>query len=214
MTQTAFVTGASGFIAASVLHVFLEAGYNIRAAVRSETSAEKVRKTHGRYGTALSFAIVPGIAAQGVFNKAVRGIDVVTYTTSPFFLHAQDVKKRISDPAYNGTVSILKGVKDFTRTSSALITSSVSAVLDFSKGMRPGYTYTETDWNPTKPEELTDTASAYFVSKATVEKAAFEFVDNEKPYFSITTILPPLVYGANENFVDNLSNLNTSSANL
>ena len=79
MTQTVLVTGASGFIAAHVLNSFLDAGYKVRAAVRSEKSADKVRKTHGRFGNALSFVIVPDMVAPGAFNEAVKGVDGVSH---------------------------------------------------------------------------------------------------------------------------------------
>jgi nucleoside-diphosphate-sugar epimerase len=58
MPHTVLLTGGSGFVAASVLNVFLKAGYKVRTTVRSEQAANNVRKTHGKYGSALSFAIV------------------------------------------------------------------------------------------------------------------------------------------------------------
>jgi nucleoside-diphosphate-sugar epimerase len=61
-----------------------------------------------------------------------------------------------------------------------VITSSFAAVIDTSKGLRPGYTYTEADWNPLAPEDVKDPVNAYLVSKALAEKAAFDFVENEK----------------------------------
>jgi nucleoside-diphosphate-sugar epimerase len=215
MTQTILVTGGSGFIAASVLHVFLNAGYNVCTTVRSEQAANNVRKTHGKYGTALSFAIVPDITVEGALHEAVKGVDGVIHLASPFFLDAHDIEKEIFEPAVSGTVLLLTAVERFAPSvKRVVITSSTSAVLDFSKGMRPGYTYTEVDWNPMKREEVKDPATAYFVSKAIAEKAAWDFVENVKPGFDITTLLPPLVYGPNENFLDNMSSLNTSSANL
>ena len=77
MTQTVLVTGASGFVAGHVLNYFLEAGFNVRAAVRSEKTAENVRKTHSRFGDALSFTIVPDMAAPNAFDEAVKGVDGV-----------------------------------------------------------------------------------------------------------------------------------------
>ncbi len=65
-----------------------------------------------------------------------------------------------------------------------------------------------------KREEMKDPITAYFVSKGIAEKAACDFVENEKPGFTVTTLLPPLVYGPNENFVNSASTLNTSSAKL
>jgi uncharacterized protein YbjT (DUF2867 family) len=77
MTQTVLVTGASGFVAGHVLNYFLEAGFNVRAAVRSEKTAGNVRKTHSRFGDALSFTIVPDMAAPSAFDEAVKGVDGV-----------------------------------------------------------------------------------------------------------------------------------------
>jgi hypothetical protein len=84
MSQTVLITGASGFIAAHVVQQFLEAGYNFRATVRSEKTAAKVRKTHKKYGNALSFAIVPDLAAPGAFDEAVKGVDGAGIVDSVF----------------------------------------------------------------------------------------------------------------------------------
>ncbi len=74
---TILVTGASGFVAAHVLNEFLEHGYKVRGTVRSEESANKVRKTHAKYGDKLSFAIVKDVAAPGSFDEAVKDVDGV-----------------------------------------------------------------------------------------------------------------------------------------
>lgn len=73
--ETILVTGASGFMAAHILNEFLGHGYKVRGTVRSEASADKVRKTHGKYGDKLSFAIVKDVAAPGAFDEAVKGVD-------------------------------------------------------------------------------------------------------------------------------------------
>jgi uncharacterized protein YbjT (DUF2867 family) len=51
MPQTLLITGASGFIAAHILHAFLQAGYHVRATVRNEASASKVKETHANTAT-------------------------------------------------------------------------------------------------------------------------------------------------------------------
>lgn len=75
---TVLVTGGSGYIAAHVLNSFLSRGYNIRATVRSQNSAEKVKKTHSQYADQLTFAIVEDITKQGAFDEAVKGVDGVS----------------------------------------------------------------------------------------------------------------------------------------
>lgn len=78
MSPTVLITGASGFIAAHVVDRFLEAGYNVRATVRSEKTAEKVLETYNQYANQLSFAIVPDVAAPGAFDEAVKDVDGVS----------------------------------------------------------------------------------------------------------------------------------------
>lgn len=80
--QTVLVTGASGFIAAHVVEAFLKKGYNVRGTVRSEKTAEEVRKTHSKYAQQLSFAIVPDMAAANAFDEAVKGVNGVSRHTS------------------------------------------------------------------------------------------------------------------------------------
>lgn len=77
--ETVFITGGSGFVAAHVLNAFLDRSYNVRATVRSQSSADKVKKTHGRYGDKLSFAIVPDVQTPGTFDEAVKDVQGVSF---------------------------------------------------------------------------------------------------------------------------------------
>jgi len=79
MSQTILITGASGFVASHVIRQFLEAGFKVRGAVRSESSAEKVRQTHTKYADALSFTFVKDILAPRAFDEAVKGVDGVSW---------------------------------------------------------------------------------------------------------------------------------------
>lgn len=76
--QIILITGGSGFVAAHVLRSFLSRGYKVRATVRSDSSAEKVKNTHAQYADQLSFAIVKDITTPGAFDEAVKGVDGVS----------------------------------------------------------------------------------------------------------------------------------------
>lgn len=79
-------------------------------------------------------------------------------------------------------------------------------------GNRPGYTYSEKDWNPITEEEAIQTPSnGYRASKTFAEKASWDFLDKEKPNFTITTMCPPLVLGPIVHYLQSLDNLNTSN---
>jgi nucleoside-diphosphate-sugar epimerase len=88
--------------------------------------------------------------------------------------------------------------------------------LDVKAGLRPGYVYTEADWNPMTVEETEEAgpSAAYLVSKTIAERAAWDFVKTEKPNFSVATVTPPMIYGPMLGEVDNMSKLNTSSADI
>lgn len=217
MAKTVLITGGSGFIAAHLLDAFLEAGYHVRATVRSPRSADKVRTTHGKYGDALSFSIVPEISEDGAFDEAVKGVDGVVHSASPFILNAEDYDRDLFEPAKKGTVNILKAVKaNNPNVKRVVITSSFADMLDVTKGLRPGYTYSEADWNPMTTDEAQKAgpAAAYLVSKTIAERAAYDFVKNEKPNFTISTVSPPMVYGPIRHAVESTGKLNTSLADI
>jgi nucleoside-diphosphate-sugar epimerase len=99
--QTVLITGASGFVAAHIVKVFLTAGYNVRATVRSEGVIPKVKAIHGDLASKLTFAIVPDIAAPHAFDEAVKGVNGVIHTASPFVLSPKDMAAELLEPGKN-----------------------------------------------------------------------------------------------------------------
>lgn len=213
--STILVTGASGFIAAHVLITFLEAGYNVRATVRSQTSAENIRKSHAKYLEKLSFIVVEDITKPGAFDEAVKDVDGVIHTQSPFWLEVENNERDLLIPAIRGTIGILESVhRHNSRVKRVVITSSFAALADLSKGQWPEHTYSEEDWNPATFDEAKESngAFAYCASKVLAEKAAWDFVEKNHPSFTVSTILPPVVYGPNAHYIHDLTHLNESSA--
>lgn len=64
-------------------------------------------------------------------------------------------------------------------------TSSFATIINITKSNRPGYVYTEGDWNPLTYEEAakkdTTGAAAYTAAKTLVERAARDFIVREQP---------------------------------
>jgi nucleoside-diphosphate-sugar epimerase len=122
-------------------------------------------------------------------------------------------------PAINGTTSVLTSVQQHApNVRRVLITSSFASIVDMDKNPRPGYTYTEADWNPVTyakaADPSTDGATAYLASKTLAERAAWDFVKNNKVNFEVTSICPPMVYGPALHSITSLEHLNTSSADI
>ncbi|KIM95596.1 hypothetical protein OIDMADRAFT_106257 [Oidiodendron maius Zn] len=209
------VTSASGFIAAHILNTFLDSGYNVRGTVRSIASAEHVRQSHAKYLDRLSFVIVEDITKPGAFDEAVKDVDGVIHTQSPFWLKVENNERDLLIPAIQGTIGILESIhKHNSRVKRIVITSSFAALTDLSRGQWPEHTYSEADWNPATYNEakVGNGAFAYCASKSLAEKAAWDFVEKNRPSFTVSTILPPVVYGPNVHHIRDLAHLNESSA--
>ena len=148
-SQLILVTGGSGFVGSHILQAFLDAGYKVRAAVRTEKNAQKVLQSHLEQREQLEFSIGPDITKPGAFDDAVHRALGVVHSASPFVIDVQDNGKDLLQPAIQGTTGILRSVTACgPSVKHVVVTSSFAAVNDFSKSLRPGYVYTEADWNP------------------------------------------------------------------
>ncbi|ROV98774.1 hypothetical protein VMCG_06786 [Cytospora schulzeri] len=210
------ITGATSFVGTHVIKTFLANGYYVRGQVRNESSAKKVHKVFPNAGETLTTVVVPDITTAGAFDEAVKGVDGVIHTASPFQFEVKDNVKDLLEPAIKGTNRMLEAVAAHApQVKRIVITSSFASIIDPMQGLRPGYTYTEADWNPVTYEQAAEGPGpvAYCGSKKLAEKAGWEFVETNKPNFTVSTICPPMIYGPVEHDAD-LKNLNTSTADI
>lgn len=185
--------------------------------MRSQDKAQKIKDAHPTLGRdKLDFAIVPDIAKPGAFDEAVQlntPLDAVIHTASPLNMNVTDMQKEVLDPAIQGTIGLLASIKRYAPSvKRVVVLSSLAAMIDFSKGDRPSHTYTAKDWNPiTHEEALRDAVNAYRGSKTFAERAAWDFMEQEKPGFSLTTLNPPFVFGPVMQYLSSLEALNNSN---
>ncbi|QRW12684.1 NADPH-dependent methylglyoxal reductase GRE2 protein [Ceratobasidium sp. AG-Ba] len=217
MSAKTLLTGGNGFIAVNIIDVLLQRGYDVTTTVRSENKTTYLRDKFSEAVSSgqLKFAIIEDITLPGAYDKVLtaNSFDSVIHTSSPVVFEANDVKKDILLPAIQGTTELLKAVKAHAPTvKRVVITSSIVAIVDFSKGNRPGYVYSEKDWNPITFEQSELNARfGYAGSKKYAEKAAWDFVETERPGFDLVTICPPMVYGPIAQEVKSMASLNLSS---
>ncbi|QRV84237.1 NADPH-dependent methylglyoxal reductase GRE2 protein [Ceratobasidium sp. AG-Ba] len=173
-SKKVLLTGGNGFIAAHLISLLLAHNHQVTTTVRSDAKTTYLKKKFASAVEAgqLKFAIVPDITSLRVQHHGRH--------------------KDLLDPAILGTTEILKGVKAHAPTvKCVVITSSFASMVDRSQGNRPGYAYSEKDWNPVTYEEAQK---------------------DPKPGFDLTTICPPMVYGPALQEITSMSSLNTSSA--
>ncbi|KAJ6069816.1 hypothetical protein N7499_011703 [Penicillium canescens] len=212
------LTGGSGFIAAHVLEVLLARGHSVVTTVRSQTKADAIRRAHPEIANdRLSFAIVEDIAQPNAFDQAVATnppLEAVIHTASPYHFHAQDAQELLI-PAITGTTGILKSVqKHAPLVKRVVVTSSFAAINDVFASSTDKV-YSEADWSPITQEQANvSPANAYRASKTFAERAAWEFIEREKPNFTLSVINPPLVLGPIVHDLTSLDTLNTSNQRI
>ncbi|CAH2353979.1 putative NADPH-dependent methylglyoxal reductase Grp2p [[Candida] railenensis] len=193
--SSVFVSGATGFIAQHVIKQLIEKGYKVVGSVRTEAKGQNIQKNFGSEN--FKYEIVEDLETVGAFDKALKNHPEVTifmHTASPVTWSVQDNEKDIILPAINGTVNALKAINATSpQIEKVIITSSI--VTQFSFSNRSALT-NENSWNDITYDQAKETGSAaYHGSKTFAEKAAVEFVEKEKPSFSVSTVHPVFVFG-------------------
>jgi nucleoside-diphosphate-sugar epimerase len=78
------VTGANGYLATWVVKKYLEAGYSVRGTVRSLSKSAFLNDKFSDYGDRFELVVVEDITKDGAFDEAVKGVDAIAHTASPF----------------------------------------------------------------------------------------------------------------------------------
>jgi nucleoside-diphosphate-sugar epimerase len=221
MSQFSYVlvTGATGFIGAHVLDDVLARGIKARVAVRSQAKGDALRQARPRYADRLDVVLIEDFKhASSSLDKAVEGVDGIIHVASPFTYAIKDNEQDLVLPAINGVKSLLASAAKSNTVKRIVLTSSVAAVVNFTRKAPPRWKYTAKDWNPQTYQESIDKEStavvAYRGSKKFAELAAWDFVKESKPGFDLVTLCPPMTFGPPNHPVEDISQLNESNATL
>lgn len=196
MKETVVVTGASGYIAKHIVVQLLNAGYRVRASVRTPGRGQEVRDVAGKFAPdamrdpgRLEIAILDLLQDSG-WSEALRGSKALVHTASPFPLVQPRNEDDVIGPAVEGTLRALRASRA-NGIGRVVLTSSVIAILYAPKPAGRSV-LDERDWTDLKSPR----ATAYAKSKTLAERAAWDFVAREAPDIALTAINPALVLGA------------------
>jgi nucleoside-diphosphate-sugar epimerase len=196
------VTGGSGFLGIHCVNELLERSHRVRTTVRSAEKGEYLKKLFKRHGDKLEYVIAEDLEKEGVFDEAVKGVEGVLHTASPFHFDAENaVLDKLVNPAVNGTNNVLNSIIKEKGIKRVVVTSSFAAVLDRNaKGhAQMEKHYTEADWNQSDADESAELGNkqsgmnGYRASKTLAEKAAWNFVEAHQPTWDLVTINPPFI---------------------
>ncbi|KAG7192130.1 methylglyoxal reductase (NADPH-dependent) gre2 [Scheffersomyces spartinae] len=198
MTTTVFVSGATGFIAQHIIKLLLEKGYHVVGTVRSTEKGDSLKASLNSDN--FSYEIVPDIGVEGAFDEALKKhpeVTVFLHTASPFHFKTTDPEKDLLLPAINGTKNALSSIKKYgPQITNVVVTSSYAAISTAEMENDPSHTNNEDSWNTVSWEQaISNPVHGYRGSKTFAEKAARDFVEQEKPNYVLATINPSFVFG-------------------
>jgi len=154
------------------------------------------------YGDRFELVVVEDVTKDGAFDEAVKDVDAIAYTASPFHHHKSTNPEDLIIPAVRGTTSILNSALRHGNTLKRLIlTSSIATVREDTTAP---HTFTESNWNDSAVQRVKTKGSAagpatiHMASKTLIEKVAWKFIAAHRSEISwdLVVINPPLVFGA------------------
>ncbi|KAF9762311.1 hypothetical protein IL306_003458 [Fusarium sp. DS 682] len=173
------ITGATGFIGSKIAVDALEAGYNVRLTVRREEQIDLLKEALFKYTDQLQFTIVTDFTKDDAFHHALHDVTYVLHVASPVIKQGStDFETDYIQPAVKGTTSILEAAKLVPSIKKVLVMSSIIALMNL--GVLDG---------------TAQQTTAVKGSKILAHQATRDWVQTNKPTFSVVTFHPSFVIG-------------------
>ncbi|TFK56925.1 NAD(P)-binding protein [Heliocybe sulcata] len=199
------VTGITGYVASHVGLAALQAGYRVRGTVRSLGRTEEIKAAYSKYGADISkleFVELDDLESEAKFSNAIRGADGVAHVAIPGSVpgDSDDNPKQ----AVNSNLAVLRAASKEPSVKRVVFTSSSVAVIS-----PPEYKeepLTDKDWNDAAQQKWENATEEdkkkpgwvgvrYAAAKILSDKAAWRWVEENKPAFDIVAILPNANFG-------------------
>ena len=185
------VTGASGFLAKQCIAALIQKGYRVRGTLRRPEAASEVVaavSTIADCSGSIEFTELD-LNSDRRWDEAARGCRYLLHVASPFPLKVPDNPDELIAPARDGTRRALEAAAR-AGIERCVLTSSTVAIVS---GHLPsqGKVYTEADWTDADSQTITP----YPLSKTLAERAAWDFIANDKSGMTLVAINPGLILG-------------------
>ncbi|KAJ5440239.1 uncharacterized protein N7458_011237 [Penicillium daleae] len=216
------LTGSSGFVGATVLAHLIQHGHAVIAIVRSTSSADRILSTHPEWKKSVTFEVVSDFTKPGVFDFIFRKhseIDFVIHVAAPVLDDPQntDFVTHFEKPSIIGNIGLLKSAKSYSKVKAIAITGSINAIT-LGNAEDVGSRVLDNDqWLPLDRTDAINAQNSYIsycVGKKVAEEAVWKFVKDERPLFSVTNFMPPLIFGPPLQKVETITKLNFSTMQI
>ncbi|MFJ9539694.1 SDR family oxidoreductase [Streptomyces sp. NPDC101225] len=185
------VTGGTGFLGSHTIAQLLTAGHTVTTTVRSlarRPDVERMLTVAGAPHTDGVSYLEADLTSDRGWDRAMAEADYVLHMASPFPGTRPAHEDEVIVPAREGTLRVLRAARD-AGVKRTVLTSSFAAVGYGHE--RTGRTFDESDWTRTDGPGV----SAYIKSKAVAERAAWDFVANERDGLELTVVNPVGIFG-------------------
>jgi len=225
--ELVLLTGGTGFLGHAILVDLLRSGYRVRAAVRSQAKIDKILAAPSITAldppaTQLMFIMVPDMIAPGAYDDAVQGVDFIIHAAAP--LHSKDavsetpkeeLERLFVTTCVNGNLAILKAANEKTKTVKRIVITSSTVAIAPVEVYLSDTKEREVLRGPQNrvvapPPPYNSDLEAYCVSKTAALNASEEFMRDCVPSFDLISIMPSLIFGADE-LATSTSDLRTGS---
>ncbi|KZO93937.1 NAD(P)-binding protein [Calocera viscosa TUFC12733] len=197
------ITGLTGYIASHTGLFALKTGYRVRGTIRSLAKADELRKAYEKEDVDVSaekleFVTVDDLLSADQFEAAFRGADAVIHIALPHPTGGDFVQQMIDSVLVPLKAAEKVGIKQFVLTGTGLSILSAGEV--------PPTMVTDKDWNEESIKQYENATeeekksphwifSLFAVGKQLAERAAWKYVETDKPSFELTVVLPELNWG-------------------
>lgn len=187
--QTVVVTGGAGYVGSHITKILLEQGFRVHVTVSNIADTASYEHLNHLVPNNKPEVTQADCTAEGCYDKAFKGADIVVHVATPFILGAPDPKKEIIDPAVEGTRSALNAavkanIKKFVYMSS--MAAMHGAVIE--KGQP--HVFDESSWNTIPADK-----DPYPYAKTEAEKVVWQFIKENNPKFQVVVLNPGIVIG-------------------
>jgi dihydroflavonol-4-reductase len=187
MSRKILLSGATGFIAGHTIEKLLHQGHEVVGTVRNPADTSKIAHLTAMTGADKQLSLVAAdLTSADPFGSYVD-VDVIMHMASPYAISVKDPQRDLVDPAVEGTLSMLRAAGKSQRVTRVVLTSSIAAITDEPDGRL----LTDKDWNT----QSSLSRNPYYYSKTMAERAAWAFMEREKPRFDLVVINPFVVVG-------------------
>ncbi|OLN81367.1 Aldehyde reductase 2-like protein 7, partial [Colletotrichum chlorophyti] len=191
------ITGTNGYIGSHIANTLLELGLRVRGTVRSDKPwlSEYFNNKFGE--GAYEQVVLPHFEDEEALGKVLDGVSGVAHVASD--VSFRDDADAVINWVVKATQGVLAAAAKQPSVKRVVLTSSSSAVV-FPVPNQTGVRVDETSWNDAAVKAARDPNTpaenkpwvVYGSSKTEGERAAWEWVEKNKPGFVFNSILPNL----------------------